>query len=92
MYQEKIVHLENRVGLLRNEVERLTGVEKRVKELEGGLEREKLSVQMKPEERVGEEIVRQVEGELRKQVEEMERVQGNLIEENRKLSKTLKEL
>jgi hypothetical protein len=44
MYQEKIVHLENRVGLLRNEVERLMGVEKRVKELEGGLGREKLPV------------------------------------------------
>lgn len=83
------MHLENRVGLLRNEVERLAGVEKRVKELEGGLEREKLSVEMKPDVRVGEEIV---EGELRKQVEEMERVQVKLIEEKRKLSNTLKEL
>ncbi len=86
------MHLENRVGLLRNEVERLAGVEKRVKELEGGLEREKLSVEMKHEEQAGEEIVRQVEGELRKQVEEMERVQVKLIEEKRKLSNTLKEL
>ncbi len=86
------MHLENRVELLRNEVERLAGMEKRVKELEGGLGREKLSVEMKPEERVGEEIVREVEGELRKQVEEMERVHGNLIDENRKLSNTLKEL
>lgn len=46
-------------------------------------------MKMKPDVRVGEEIV---EGELRKQVEEMERVQVNLIEEKRKLSNTLKEL
>ncbi len=36
--------------------------------------------------------MRQVEGELRKQMEEMERVQVNLIEENRRLINTLKEL
>ena len=80
------------MGLLRNEVERLAGMEKRVKELEGGLGREKLPVEIKYEERAGEEIVRQVEGELKKQMEEMERVQANLIEENRKLINTLKEL
>jgi hypothetical protein len=34
MYQQKIVNLENRVGFLRNEVERLKPLEKRVKELE----------------------------------------------------------
>ncbi len=48
MYQEKIVHLENRVGLLRNEVERLMGVEKMVKELEKELERVRLSAPLKP--------------------------------------------